>query len=173
MTPERPALLPVELWEQLSEPLQVVISAMVEYYEQRITQLEAEVQELTARLNQNSQNSSKPPSSDGPHVKRKPPKPPSGRTPGGQPGHPPHQRALVPVTEVDAVIVCKPKQCRRCGEQLAGNDAQPWRHQVVELPPVRPHITEYQRHRLKCPRCGITSCGDLPAGISPTCYGPR
>ena len=36
MTPKRPALLPVELWEQLSEPLQVVISAMVDYYEQRI-----------------------------------------------------------------------------------------------------------------------------------------
>ena len=74
---------------------------MVEYYEQRIAQLEAEVRELTARLNQNSQNSSKPPSSDGPHVKRKPPKPPSGRKPGGQPGHTPHQRALVPVEEVD------------------------------------------------------------------------
>ena len=77
------------------------MSAMVEYYEQRIAQLEAEVRELTARLNQNSQNSSKPPSSDGPHVKRKPPKPPSGRKPGGQPGHPPHQRALVPVEKVD------------------------------------------------------------------------
>ena len=48
---------------------------MVAYYEQRITQLEAEVRELTVRLNQNSQNSSKPPSSDGPHVKRKPPRP--------------------------------------------------------------------------------------------------
>jgi hypothetical protein len=65
VTPKRPALVPVELWEQLSEPLQVVISAMVEYYEQRIAKLEADVQELTARLKQNSQNSSKPPSSDG------------------------------------------------------------------------------------------------------------
>lgn len=173
MTPKRPALLPVELWGQLSEPLQVVISAMVEYYEQRITKFETEVRELTARLNQNSQNSSKPPSSDGPHVKRKPPKPSSGRKPGGQPGHPPHQRALVAVEDVDKVIVCKPAQCRRCGKTLTGSDPAPWRQQVVELPPVRPHITEYQRHRLKCASCGITSCGDLPVGISPTCYGPR
>lgn len=45
MTPKKPALLPVELWEQLSEPLQVVIGAMVEYYEQRIGKLEAEVRE--------------------------------------------------------------------------------------------------------------------------------
>jgi transposase len=87
VTPKRPALLPEELWEQLSEPLQVVIGAMVDYYEQRIPKLEAEVRELTTRLNQTSQNSSKPPSSDGLHVKRKPPKFPSGRKPGGQPAY--------------------------------------------------------------------------------------
>jgi len=173
VTPKRPALLPVELWEQLSEPLQVVISAMVEYYEQRIAKLEADVRDLTARLNQNSQNSSKPPSSDGPHVKRKPPKPASGRQPGGQLGHTPHQRALVPVDDVDTVIACKPDRCRRCGQPLTGSDPEPWRHQVVEFPPVRPYLTEYQRHRLQCVRCGITTCGELPAGVVFTCYGPR
>jgi transposase len=173
VTPKRPALLPVELWEQLSEPLQIVISAMVDYYEQRIAELEAEVRELTARLDQTSQNSSKPPSSDGPHVKRKPPKPPSGRKPGGQPGHTPHQRALVPVDNVDQVIACKPEQCRRCGRPLTGSDPAPWRQQVMELPPVRAHLTEYQRHRLKCSRCGITTCGELPTGVLSTGYGPR
>ena len=117
MTPQRPAIVPVEVWEQAPEPVQVVMSAMVEYYEQRIAQLEAEGRELTARLNQNSQNSSNPPSSDGPHVKRKPPKPSSGREPGGQPGHTPHQRALVPVDQVDKVVACRPPQGRRCGEQ--------------------------------------------------------
>ena len=85
MTLKRPAIVPVEVWEQAPEPVQVVISAMVEYYEQRIAKLEAEVRELTARLNQNSQNSSKPPSSDGPHVKRKPPKLPSGRNRAQEP----------------------------------------------------------------------------------------
>src|SRR3954468_315820 len=122
-------MVPVEVWEQAPEPVQIVMSAMVAYYGQRIARLEAEVREVTARLNQNSQNSSKPPSSDGPHVKRKPPRPPSGRKPGGQPGHPPHQRTLVPVAEVDAIIVCKPEQCRRCGEPLTGSDPQPWRQQ--------------------------------------------
>jgi transposase len=173
VTPKRPALLPVELWEQLNEPLQVVISAMVEYYEQRIAKLEVEVRELSERLNQTSQNSSKPPSSDGPHVKRKPPKPSSGRKPGGQPGHTSHQRALVSAEQVDAVITCRPEQCRRCGQALTGSDPQPWRQQVVGLPPVRPSITEYQRHRLKCTHCGITTWGELPAGIAPMCYGPR
>jgi transposase len=169
VTPKRPAIVPVEVWEQAPEPVQNVMSARVAYYEQRIARLEAEVRELTARLKQNSQNSSKPPSSDGPHGKRKPPKPPSGRKPGGQPGHTPHQRALVPVEQVEQVIACKPEQCRRCGERLTGSDPEPWRQQVMELPPVHPHITEYQRHRLKCASCGITTCGELPAGVLPSC----
>ena len=173
MTPKRPAIVPVAVWKQSPEPVQVVMSAMVAHYEQRITGLEAQVRDLLARLNQNSQNSSKPPSSDGPHVKRKPPKPPSGRKSGGQPGHAAYQRALVPVEKVDAVIPCKPEHCRRCGEQLTGSDPEPWRQQIVDLPPVQPHITEYQLHRLVCVGGGITTCGELPSGVLPLCYGPR
>jgi transposase len=171
--PKRPTIVPEEVWEQAPEAVQVVLSGLITYYEQRITHLEAEVRELTARLNQNSQNSSKPPSSDGPHVKRKPPKPSSGRKAGGQPGHPPHQRAFVPIEKVDTVMTCKPEQCRRCGSQLTGSDPEPVRQQVVEFPPVQPQLTEYQLHRLRCAHCGITTCGELPTGVLPTCYGPR
>lgn len=170
---KRPAIVPEEVWEQAPEAVQVVLSGLVTYYEQRITQLEAEVRDLTLRLNQNSQNSSKPPSSDGPHVKRKPPKPASGRKTGGQPGHPPHHRALVAIEKVDTVITCKPVQCRRCGGSLTGSDPEPFRQQVVELPPVQPQLTEYQLHRLRCAECGITTCGELPSGVLPSCYGPR
>jgi len=141
VTPKRPTIVPEEVWQQAPEAVQVVLSGLVTYYEQRITQLETEVRELTARLNQTSQNSSKPPSSDGPHVKRKPPKPASGRKAGGQPGHSPHHRALMPIEKVDTVITCKPDQCRRCGGQLTGSDPEPIRQQVVELPPVQPQLT--------------------------------
>ena len=79
MTPKQPSVLPLEMWEQLPVALQAVVGATGEHYEQRIAVLEAQVRELTVRLHQTSQNSSKPPSSDGPHVRRKPPKPPSGR----------------------------------------------------------------------------------------------
>ena len=57
--------------------------------------LQARVAELEARLGRNSTNSSKPPSSDSPAVKRAPPKATSGKRAGGQPGYPKHERALV------------------------------------------------------------------------------
>src|SRR5712671_2646166 len=101
---ERPPPIPRELWEQIPRPVQAVLWEVCDRYEERIATLEATMADLSARVEQNSQNSSKPPSSDGPHVKRKPPRPASGRKPGGQSDHPPHQRALVPTTEVDEVI---------------------------------------------------------------------
>src|SRR5262245_15582958 len=122
--------LPQELWDQLPPHLQAALWVMVEGYERRIAALEAEVAELKERLTQNSQNSSRPPSSDGPQVKRQPPRPPSGRKRGAQPGHLVHRRALVPLEAVAEVVVCKPQHCRRCGSDLPGSDPQPWRHQV-------------------------------------------
>jgi transposase len=61
----------------------------------RIAKLEARVAELEARLNKNSRNSSRPPSSDPLGLRRKPPAPPSGRKPVGHPGHPGHHRPLL------------------------------------------------------------------------------
>src|SRR5262249_6456580 len=172
--------LPRELWDQIPPPVQAALLLVVEGYERRIASLEAEgkalkceVQELRAQLGQSSQNSSRPPSSDGPHVKRKPPRAASGRKRGGQPGHPVHQRALLPVEAVDEVVVRKPPHCRRCGGALSGTDAEPRRHQVIEVPPPAPHVTEYQLHRLACVRCGVTTCGTLPPGVPAHSYGPR
>lgn len=126
--------LPAELWEQIPPAGQAALWVLVDSYEQRIRGLEAEVAALKDRLNQDSQNASRPPASDRERLKRKPPRPPSGRKRGGQPGHPPAQRQLVPVDQVKAVISCKPQQCRYCGQAVHGADAQPLRHQVVEIP---------------------------------------
>jgi len=93
------------------------------------SQMRGEGRALQAQLGQNSQNSSRPPSSDGPRVNRKPPRALSGRKRGGQPGHPVHQQALLPLEQVDEVIVRKPTHCRRCGGALPGSDAAPLRHQ--------------------------------------------
>ena len=165
---ERPPPMPVELWEPIPPHVQAVLWVGVERYEARIARLEAEVADLKARLHQSSQNSSKPPSSDGPQVKRNPPRPPSGRKRGGQPGQPGPHRTLVPVEQVQEVIVCTPTHCRRCGRELQGTDAQPHGHQVVELPPPMPHVTEYQQHRVSYNHCGLTMCGELPGSVPTT-----
>jgi transposase len=41
------------------------------------------------------------------------------------------------------------------------------------LPPIRPQVTEYQLHRLACPRCGLFTCARLPAGVPTGGQGPR
>src|SRR5947209_4477716 len=85
----------------------------------------ARVADLEARLNRNSTNSSRPPSSDPPAVKRAPPKPKSGKKPGGPPGHPEHERALAGMPDI--VRECKPAACRRCARPLAGRGPAPGR----------------------------------------------
>jgi transposase len=134
-----------------------------------IRYLEARLADLEARLNQDSSNSSRPPSSDLPHAKPAPPKAPSGRRKGGQPGHPRRTRANLPP---DTVVELRPEACSRCRHPLAGIDSEPFRHQVVEIPPVCPHVTEYRRQRLRCPRCGYVTCPALPAEAQGG-YGPR
>jgi transposase len=135
--------------------------------------LKVRVSELEERLGQNSKNTSKPPSSDPPWLPPPPPKTSSGRKPGGQPGHKGHQRELVPEAEVDEIIPVKPTQCRDCGAALRGEDPTPRRHQVAEIPPIKPRITEYQIHALCCGRCNAVTTADLPSGVPPGAFGPH
>ena len=130
------------------------------------------IAELERRLGMNSQNSSKPPSSDLLGTER-PKLPPTGRRPGGQPGHPGHCRRMVPLDRVDKIVPLKPLRCRHCGASLSGEDRSPLRHQVTELPPIRPIVTEYQRHRLACPRCGQSTLAELPPGVDGSPFDER
>src|SRR6201996_1514603 len=133
----------------------------------------AKIAELEARLNKTPQNSSRPPSTQHPHAKPLPKKPKSKRKQGGQPGHPKHSRPLLPTDRCDELHILKPTECRRCGNNLAGCDPEPLRHQVWELPEIRPHVSEYQRHRLRCGDCGETTCAKLPSGVPQGQSGPR
>jgi transposase len=148
--------------------------ALVARQQEQIRQLQQQLADTTARLNTDSSNSSLPPSSDRFHRKRRPPPPadqPCKRS-GGQPGHPRQQRPLVPPEQVRERILCKPTACRRCGRPLTGNDPNPLRHQVAELPVVVPDVVEYQLHRLTCPGCHTSTCGTLPPGVQGH-FGPR
>lgn len=138
--------------------LQVLLGAALE----RIRQLEQENAQLRERLGQNSTNSSRPPSSDPPGTARAKKKKRRGRRPGGQPGHPKHERALVPLESVEQVVELQPEHCQQCQRKLKGKDPEPQRHQVVELEPVKARVTEYRCHQLECRWCGSLTRADVP-----------
>jgi transposase len=163
--------IPPELAAQMTPAVRAFIVAM----SAEIDQLRAEVQDLKNQLANRSptpQNSSLPPSTQHPHAKPTPPRPRSRKKRGGQPGHPKHSRPLVPTSACNLVVPLAPTTCRRCQRTLAGIDPAPLRHQVWELPAIKPVVTEYQRHRLTC-RCGATTCADLPPGAPVGQSGPR
>jgi transposase len=117
--------------------------------------LEAIVHHLREQLQQDSRTSSRPRSSDPPQgLATRLCREPSRRRPGGQPGHEGQTRALVPV---DAVDVVRPVKSERCQHPLCREDPQPERHQVTEIPLVKPVVTEYQLHRLVYPACGAAT----------------
>ena len=164
------APLSPEIWDRTPPEAQAYILHLAT----RVATLEATVQTLTEQLHQDSRTSSRPPSSDPPTSQRqRRRRPPSGRRPGGQPGHRGQTRTLMPVAEVDEVITLKPESCARCHQPLDGDDPQPQRHQVFEIPPIRPVVTEYQVHRLVCPACGDATQAAWPAGVPTGMYGPR
>jgi transposase len=138
-----------------------------------IRALLATIRQLQDQLNQSPRNSSLPPSTEHPHAKPPRPKSQAARRPGGQPGHPRQERPLLPSGQCDEVIPLKPAACRRCGRELSGEDAAPLRHQVWELPEIKPQVIEYQRHRLSCACCGETTCAPLPPGVPAGQSGPR
>jgi transposase len=131
------------------------------------------VEQLEARLNQTSRNSSKPPSSDPPSARPRPAKEPTGRKPGGQPGHEGHGRKLKPERVVDQLIDVRPEKCEQCGALLLGDDEAPERHQVTELPRITPLVTEYRRHRLGCVACGARTQAPWPTTMPSGSFGPR
>jgi len=139
----------------------------------QLTALATELAELRERIGRNSRNSSKPPSSDGPGFQPPERRKGSGRRRGGQQGHPGSGPELLPIERVDEVVEHHPDACRRCGTLLQGEDPEPVRHQVIEIPPITPLVIEHRLHRLVCPCCSTSTCAELPADVEPSRYGPR
>jgi len=164
-------------WPPDAQAVVRLLMAEVAALRMEVAELRAESAELRRRLERyegpkTPQNSSLPPSTQHPHAARRR-KATSKWKRGGQPGHRKFERPLIPTEECSETRVLKPRKCRRCGKGLSGADPAPLRHQVWELPEIKPHITEYQRHRLKCPCCSETTCAALPAGVPAGQSGPR
>ena len=141
-----------------------------------ITALRAEVADLRRRLNLDSSNSSKPPSSDG--LKKKPRiagslRGRSGKPSGGQTGH--EGGTLRQVANPDAVVRHEACACRHCGLSLDAKSATGIeKRQVFDIPERPLVVTEHQATIYRCTLCrGVTKAA-FPEGIvSPTQYGER
>lgn len=154
------------------------LRAQVVALTEQVAVLTRRVAELEERLGKSPRNSSLPPSSRHPHAKPPTGKPKSNRKPGGQTGHPRHQRALIPVEDCHEVIALAPAACRRCGASFGDAAAYrvelaPLRHQVWELPEIKPLVTEYQQQRWTCRGCGEATCAALPDGVPLGTAGAR
>lgn len=143
--------------------------------ERRVAELEGRLATLEDRLRADSANTSMPPSAT-PTWGRKPvTKPPTGRTPGGQPGHAGHHRAPLPPEEVDRVVEHRPAVCRHCGAAIppGTEGAVSGRHQVVELPPRAVVVTEHRSLACRCRRCRRLTRGTIPRAYRLSTCGPR
>jgi transposase len=144
---------------------------------EEVERLRARVEELERRLNQSSQNSSRPPSSDPPFIKRLPKKEPTGRQPGGQRGHKGHHRMVQPPEKVDEVLHHWPTACENCGHELPSGlrmeVGEAERHQVAEIPMVMARVTEHHLHAQHCPGCGWATSAQLPGDVPHGAFGPR
>jgi len=154
----------------------VALSARLEAQDAQLAALSERVEDLEQRLKRDSRNSSLPPSHDPPWLGKRGRSRGTGRTRGGQPGHPGHGRSLFPIERVTEVIEHWPQRCP-CGHLFGEEEREPAgapaRHQVAELPPLAVEIAEHRLQRLCCPDCGCTVRAELPAGVPRGCFGPK
>lgn len=143
-----------------------------------VAELQAKVADLEEKLNTNSKNSSKAPSTDLFKAKKQKIKQHgAGKSKalkqGAQPGHTGKGRKLMPPESVDHTLICLPETTCDCGGRVAANPNKMKRHQQFELPVIKPIVTEYQLVYGRCCDCGKTHCAPLPHGVSNTLLGVR
>ncbi len=146
-------------------------------HRQRVQELEQEIAVLEAELEKykkppkDSSNSGTPPSLD--PYRKYPEREKSNRSTGGQPGHKGHYRAVVETP--DCVEPVYPQSCSHCGsEELTGLPDYQDICQEVDIPPLKPCVTEYRQHWAQCNRCGKRSKASFPSRLKATVQlGPQ
>jgi transposase len=162
-------------WNQTPEAVRLYIL----YLEKRLAGLEKQaedhqnrIEKLEVQAGKNSQNSSKPPSSDSPFDrasrKKKPKK--SKRRKGGQKGHKAHQQQMLEPTKTNLQM---PERCTCGNTDFEGCPMDPfYTHQQIELPDIKMEVSHWVLHRCRCPQCGKAAKAALPLEAR-TGYGPR
>lgn len=136
----------------------------------KIEKLESENAELRRRLGLNSENSHKPPSSDG--LKKKPALPRGkNKKNGGQEGH--AGKTLKQVENPDSIVIHNPMVCSCCGRVFHEAEIETVKvRQVFDLPPPKLIVTEHRVGRAWC--CGRTQEGEFPINVTQAVqYGSR
>lgn len=149
-----------DLYEQGPEAVADVFEQLLK----KVEQFEQRIKELEERLNKNSKNSDKPPSSDGLRKRSPKPKPIRGKKKRKQGGQSGHQGTTLKMSDhVDEVIQYESNICQNCGHDLRDIEGQIGRKkQVVDIPPPQIVVTEHQSITKICPCCGQSNSGQLP-----------
>ena len=137
-----------------------------------------EWKKLNQRINQDSTNSSRAPSTDSPEAKAKRKAEEEAthskhgaRKQGAQPGHRPVELPFIPVEKVETIEDYKPDHCAHCGQSLEGapDDLNPYRKQFFDFEIIL-HVEEIRQHSVTCPCCGEVTKGTLPEKAQESTY---
>jgi transposase len=148
------------------------LEAKIAELEARLAALEAEL----AKARKNSSNSSKPPSSDivNPPAKATKPQSEAKRKPGGQPGHPRHERTPYPPDQIDQTWIYYYTGCPCCGGKLIDTDEPDIVRQQVDIPSLPLRVEEHRRQKQRCTKCDRVHCPEWPEDLKQAgLVGPR
>lgn len=159
------------MYIQQLEAENAALKQRIETLEKHLEQMQKHIENLERRLGMNSQNSSKPPSSDPPGTLVALPRR-RRRKRGARQGHPPHLRALLPPEAVTRRIEISPTVCPCGGTHLEKTAQDPLRHQIVDILPIQPDVTEYLQPCYRCRDCGSWVYQPLPQDIQRRHFGP-
>ena len=135
----------------------IVLLAEVESLTKRLKKLEKENKQLRRRLNMDSNNSSKPPSSDSIFkrpTRQYPKKKKSNKKPGGQPGH--KGNHLTKFAKADYYVDHQIENCPHCNSsnlEIVDKRIK----QIVDIPLPKIEVTEHKVYRYHCEGCGAES----------------
>ena len=161
MEPKRP--FSIFDWGATPEPVKQYIRYLeqtVTTFVEKVRQHEKRIEQLEVQTNKNSQNSSKPPSSDGPFKKPVKKTKKRKRKKGGQKGHKGHRQQTLEPTDTQMIL---PTICD-CGQyELDTGTIEPfYTHQHIELPEIQMAVTHFLLHKGKCKCCGKTVRAAIP-----------
>lgn len=130
----------------------------------RVETLEKKLEKANQKLQKDSSNSSIPPSQD-PFRKKKDTslRTKSGKKPGGQPGH--KGTHLQMSDHPDHIEEYRIDTCEYCNMQMEGKEDLLSRRQVIDIPPIKPIITEHRVYQSTCTCCGKLNKGEFPSDV--------